>query len=160
MRNANYLLICFGIFLASCGPSSSPKIPFKPVGNDTANQMIKKYLNPDSTTDTTFKSVPKIVAFDTKTLKSFTAGNDVEGAKFILAAYLSENLVTPLNRNTILLQIKMKKAGKVTFNYYDLRLQWDPNSNTLVNSSGVLWDTNDFVCPPPNDCDKTVEDDL
>jgi hypothetical protein len=163
MKNINYLLICFGIFLASCGsPSSpsSPKVPFKPVGNDTAKLMIKKYLTPESTADTTFKEVPKMVGLDTKTIKSFITGNDVLGIKFILAAYLSDTVTAPLAKNTILLQIKMKKGAGNIFNYYDLRVQWDPNSNTLVKSSGVLWDENDFICPPPDDCNQTIEDKL
>ena len=159
MKIINYLLISYSIFLASCGQSSS-KILFKPVRNDTAKLMVSKYLTPLPTADTTFKEVPKMLGLDTKTMKSFTDGKDVIGIKFILAAYLADSTTALLSKNTILLQVKSKKGNDNIYNYYDLRVQWDPKTNTPIKHSDALLDPNDFICPPPNDCNQTIEDKL
>ena len=93
-------------------------------------------------------------------MKSFTDGKDVIGIKFILAAYLADSTTALLSKNTILLQVKSKKGNDNIYNYYDLRVQWDPKTNTPIKHSDALLDPNDFLCPPPNDCNQTIEDKL
>jgi hypothetical protein len=151
MKNSFYLLICFSLFIASlssCSHSSSG-IPFKHVSKDTASKMIKKYLKPEPTADTNFREVPKLLALDAKTLKTFTEKNkdgDVTEIRFILAAYLDSGLMTGL-KNTILLQLK--RTNNVYY-YYDLRVQWDPVANTAV--IGPKLNKDNSICPPPMDC--------
>lgn len=149
MKNCFYLLICFGLLLTSCADKSSPGIPYKPVPKDTARMMILKYLKAEPGADTTFREVPKVLSFDTKTLKTFTE-KDKEGEvteiRFILAAYLDSNRLTGL-KNTSLLQIK-RSDNK--YYYYDLRVQWDPANNTIAPVT--TGNPKDNVCPLPADC--------
>ena len=145
MKNYFYLLICFGMFLASCSHSSH-NIPFQPVGSDTAIKMISKYLTPDSTADTSFREVPKRLDLDAETLKTFTEKNKngkVVKVRFILAAYLDHREM--YLKNTILLRILRDNKE---YYYYDLRVPVDPETGIVISMA----QEKSPVCPLPPDC--------
>ena len=148
MKKINYLLICFCLFLISCGDD---KVPYQTVPNAAAVQMIKYYLDSTSTADHSFLEIPKVTGFDPKTLKAIAKGGNVEQVKFFLAAYLLGVPTIPGQRNTVLLQVMMMKDGNKTYSYYDIRKQIDPKTNEVI-------DAKDSVCPLPNDCAGEIED--
>jgi hypothetical protein len=145
MRNYFYLLICSGIFIASCGSHKAPEIPFKQVPNATASLMWKKYNSQPPTADTNYREIPRMYGFDTETLNSFTAASDsgkVTDVNFMIAAYLDDR---PLYfKNTVLMQIVREKDKKKYYYFYDLR---QPVSTLNVSKGGGL-----PLCPPPADC--------
>ena len=151
MKNYFYLLICIGMFLASCGSHGShkkaPEIPFKQVSNDTASKMVKKYNNQPPQADTSYREVPRMYGFDIKQLEAFTAETDsgkVVEVNFMISAYLDER---PMYlKNTVLMQIGREKGNKTYYAFYDLR---QPVSTPDINISlkpGLP------LCPPPPDC--------
>lgn len=150
MKYSTCLLVCAGLFLASCShdPSSSAGIPFKPVSTDTAKMMILRYLKPQPGVDTSFGEVPKVLSLDPVTMRTFAEKNkegEVEEIRIILAAYLDSNRLAGL-KNTYLLQIH--RSDKKYY-YYDLRVQWDPKTNSIRPLGN---DPKDKVCPLPADC--------
>lgn len=145
MKNYFYLLICSGIFLASCKSHKAPEIPFKQVPNDTASLMWKKYNNQPPLADTNYREVPRMYGFDAETLESFTEESkdgDVVEVNFMIAAYLDDRPV--YLKNTVLMQIVREKEKKKYYYFYDLRQPLNAMSTT--KGGGLP------LCPPPPDC--------
>lgn len=145
MKNYFYLLICSGIFLASCGSHKAPEIPYGAVANDTASAMVKKYLGQPPQADTSYLEVPKMFGFNRETMEAFIAKSDegeVVEVNFMIAAYLDER--PEYLKNTVLLQIVREKETKKQYYFYDLR---KPISTLDMSLKGGL-----PVCPPPPDC--------
>jgi hypothetical protein len=144
MRKSIYSLICFGIFLASCGSHKPAEIPFKQIPNDTAILMWKKYNSEPPTADTNYREVPRMYGFDTETLESITETSDagkVTDVNFMIAAYLDER--PEYLKNTVLMQIVRAKDKKKYYYFYDLRQPL----KAMVKGEGGL-----PMCPPPKDC--------
>lgn len=145
MKKYFYLLICFGIFLASCGSHQTPQIPYGAVANDTAGSMVKKYMSQPPHADTSYREVPKMFGFNKETMESFIAKSDegeVVEVNFMIAAYLDER--PEYLKNTVLLQIVREKEEKKQYYFYDLR---KPISTLDMSLKGGL-----PLCPPPPDC--------
>ena len=146
MKKYFYLLICFGMFLVSCGShKKAPEIPFKQIRNDTASLMWKKYNVAPIQADTSYIEVPKMYGFDIKTLESITAQSDsgkVAEVNFFIAAYLDDHPI--YEKNTIILQIVRELEGKKYYYFYDVRKP--------VNRLGQTTDGGLPLCPPPPDC--------
>ncbi|HMK27594.1 MAG TPA: hypothetical protein VK483_16295 [Chitinophagaceae bacterium] len=148
MKKYFYLLICFGIFLASCGSHKPPEIPFKQIPKDTASLMWKKYNVPPIQADTSYREVPKMYGFDITTLETITAQSDsgkVVEVNFFIAAYLD---VRPeYEKNTVIMQIVRERDSKKYYYFYDLRQRLGPLlTSTTGGEQGLP------LCPPPPDC--------
>ena len=146
MKNYFYLLISFGMFLASCGShKKGSEVPFKQISNDTATKMVQKYNSQPPQADTSYREVPRMYGFDIKQIEAFTAESDsgkVVEVNFMISAYLDERPV--YLKNTVLMQIGREKGNKTYYSFYDLR---QPVSNLNINLKGGL-----PLCPPPPDC--------
>lgn len=146
MKNYFYLLICSGMFLASCGSHKPPEIPFKQIPNETASLMWKKYNSQPPTADTNYREVPKMYGFDKETMESFIAKSNegkVTDVNFMIVAYLDER--PEYLKNTVLMQIVREKEKKKVYYFYDLRQPLEPVDKDEA-AKGLP------VCPPPKDC--------
>jgi len=156
MKNYFYLLICFSIFLASCGShKKAPEIPFKQIPNDTASLMVKKYNSQPPQADTSYREVPRMYGFDIKQLETFTAESDsgkVVEVNFMISAYLDER---PMYlKNTVLMQIGREKGNKKYYSFYDLRQPFSTPDIDISLQGGLP------LCPPPPDCIPPGVDDV
>jgi hypothetical protein len=146
MKNYFYLLICFAMFLASCGShKKAPVIPFKQISNDTATKMVQKYNNQPPQADTSYREVPRMYGFDISQIEAFTSESDsgkVVEVNFMISAYLDERPV--YLKNTVLMQIGREKGGKTYYAFYDLRQP--VNTLDMPIKQGLP------LCPPPPDC--------